>query len=401
MPKIRSLKPGENYCYLYLNKEEADLFLYSYFRQGLDKNEKSLYVDADHSGHAFIGLLKENGVNVEEARETGKLLLANIDKQTDINTVLKDHIAASDGPPGTVFRIAVDGTESLGKIGREWFLHNSDNLGLTVNERSLSVFMYCIERVSPEALFHVLAVFPSLIIGDEIYENILYPDSAIAQQDETVNAEHLLDLIKDHKKLKDMLKRGGEALRASEQNYLSIFESVANLIATIDKKGIIIDCNGKIREVLGYEKDEIIGRSVEALFHPHDLPRIHQTVREVIKKGASYDKQYEMVKKDGSTVVVSVNSTPLKNEKGKITEVVSIVEDITERRRVEEALLQSEKRYRQLVDMLPDAILTLNEGRIIFANAAAYDLLGLCHPRDLIGRRMQELFDEKACYGIQ
>ena len=87
------------------------------------------------------------------------------------------------------------------------------------------------------------------------------PTPAVAQQDETVNAEHLLDLIKDHKKLKDMLKRGGEALRASEQNYLSIFESVANLIATIDKKGIIIDCNGKIREVLGYEKDEIIGKS--------------------------------------------------------------------------------------------------------------------------------------------
>lgn len=45
--------------------------------------------------------------------------------------------------------------------------------------------------------------------------------------------------------------------------------------------------------------------------------------------------------------------------------------------------------------MLPDAILTINEGRIIFANAAAYDLLGLVHPRDLIGHRMQELFDEK------
>lgn len=397
MPKIRSLKAGENYCYLYLNKTEADLFLCSYFKQGLDKNERSLYVDADHIDHAFIGLLEENGVNVQEARKTGRLILANMDKQREINTIFKDQISGTEDPSETVFRIAVDDTESLKKIGRKWFLHVSDDLGAIVNERSLSVFMYCIERISPEALFHILAVFPSLIIGDEVYENVLFPDSAIAERDETrtVNAEHLLDLIKDHKKLKNMLKRGGEALRASEQNYLSIFESVANLIATIDKKGIIIDCNGKIKEVLGYDKDEIIGKSVAALFHPHDLPRIHETVREVIKKGASYDKQYEMVKKDGSTVIVSVNSTPLKNEKGKITEVVSIAEDITERKRVEEALLASEKRYRQLIDMLPDAILTLNEGRIIFANAAAYDLLGLVHPRDLIGRRMQEFFDEQ------
>lgn len=397
MPKIRSLKTGENYCYLYMKKEEANLFLCSYFKQGLDKNEKNLYLNADHDENAFIGLLEENGVNVQEARKTGQLLLANIDAQTGISAVFKDHLSGPESPPETIFRVAVDDTESLRKMGRNWLSHISEDLGTIANERSLSVVMYCIDRISPEALFRVLAVFPSLIIGDEIYENVLFPDPAITQSDElrTLNPEHVLDLIKDHKKLKDMLKRGGEALRASEHNYLSIFESVANLIATIDKKGIIVDCNAKIRDVLGYEKDEIIGNPIAALFHPHDLPRIHETVREVIKKGASYDKQYEMVKKDGSTVVVSVNSTPLKNEKGKIAEVVSIVEDITERKRVEQALLQSEKRYRQLIDMLPDAILTINEGRIIFANAAAYDLLGLVHPRDLIGHRMQELFDEK------
>ena len=397
MPKIRSLKPGENYCYLYLNREEADLFLYSYIKQGLDKDEKILYISADHNDDAFINLLKEHGIDVEEARRTGKIFMAGIDKKTEIDTICEGHASGMEGPPETVFRIIADDTENLKEIGRKGFLHVPDDLGPVVNERSVLVFMYCIDGISPEALLHILAVYPSLIIGDEVYENFLFCGPATAQHDETktVNAGHLLDLIKDHKKLKDLLKRGGEALRASEHNYLSIFESVANLIATIDKKGVIIDCNGKIKGVLGYDKDEIIGRSVAALFHPHDLPRVQETVREVIKKGASYYKQYEMVKKDGSTVVVSVNSTPLKNEKGKITEVVSIAEDITERKRVEEALLASEKRYRQLVDMLPDAILTLNEGRIIFANTAAYDLFGLVHPRDLIGRLMQELFDEQ------
>ncbi len=394
MPKLRLLKPGENYCYLYAKKEEADLFLYSYFKQGFDRNEKNLYVDTDHNDHTFVGLLRENGIDIEEARKTGRLFLASREGQT-VGGVFKGVC----GPEGAseIVRVAVDDTESLRKIGKRWFSHISNDLGPVVSERSVAVFMYCIARISPEALFHVLAVFPSLIIGDEIYENFLFPDPSIMPNEEikTLNAEHLLELIKDHKKLKEMLRRGGEALRASEHNYLSIFESVANLIATIDKKGTIVDCNAKIRDVLGYEKDEIIGKPIAALFHPHDLPRVHQTVREVIKKGASYDKQYEMVKKDGSTVIVSVNSTPLKNEKGKMAEVVSIVDDITDRKRVEEALLQSEKRYRQLIEMLPDAVLTLNEGRIIFANAAAYEMLGLDRPRDLIGRRMQEMFDER------
>jgi PAS domain S-box-containing protein len=393
MPKLRLLKPGENYCYIYVNQDEADLFLYSYFKQGLDRNEKNLFVDSDHNDHAFIDLLRNNGIDVEEARKTGKLLLANGEEQT-ASGIFREMC----GPEASeTIRVAVDDTESLRKIGRRWFSHISHDLGPIVNERSIAVFMYCVESISPEALFHVLAVFPSLIIGDEVYENFLFPDPSSTQNEaiKKLSAEHLLDLIKDHKKLKEMLRRGGEALRASEHNYLSIFESVANLIATIDKKGIIIDCNAKIKDVLGYEKDEIIGKPISALFHPHDLPRVHQTVREVIKKGASYDKQYEMVKKDGSTVIVSVNSTPLKNEKGKIAEVVSIVEDITDRRRIEEALLQSEKRYRQLIEMLPDAILTVSEGRIIFANASAYDMLGAGHPRELIGRRMREMFDEK------
>ncbi len=393
MPKLRLLKPGENYCYLYVNQDEADLFLCSYFKQGFDRNEKNLFVNSNHSDHAFIDLLRGNGVDVEEARRAGKLLLANREEQEPAGIFRQ-----MCGPDASeTIRVAVDDTESLRKVGRKWFSHISRDLGPIVNERSIAVFMYCIERISPEALFHVLAVFPSLIIGDGVYENFLFPDPSATPNEaiKKLSAEHLLDLIKDHKKLQEMLRRGGEALRASEHNYLSIFESVANLIATTDKKGIIVDCNAKIRDVLGYEKNEIIGRPIAALFHPHDLPRVHRTVREVIKKGVSYDKQYEMVKKDGSTVIVSVNSTPLKNEKGKIAEVVSIVEDITDRRRVEEALLQSEKRYRQLIEMLPDAILTVNEGRIIFANAAAYDMLGAGHPRDLIGRRMQDMFDEK------
>ncbi len=396
MPKIRSLKPGEKYCYLYVNRDEADQFLCTYFKQGFDRNEISLYIDSDHNGGSFLGLLKQSGIDIEEARKSGKLLLVNIDKAVGTRIMNGGDIFTPDSRV-EAFRIAIDNTDSLTKDGLKWFSHISDHLGPVVNDRSLSVFMYCIDSISPEALFHLLAVFPSLIIGDEIFENVLLPGPANAQGSgsRTVNAAHFLELVKDQKKLKDMLKRGGRALRASEHNYLSIFESVANLIATIDKKGIIIDCNGKIKEVLGYEKDEIIGKSVAALFRPHDLPRVYETVKEVIKQDASYDKQYEMMKKDGSTVVVSVNSTPLKNEKGKVTEVVSIVEDITERKRVEEALLQSERRYRQLVDMLPDAIFTVNESRIIFANAAAYSLLGLFHPRDLIGRRMQDLFDER------
>lgn len=175
-------------------------------------------------------------------------------------------------------------------------------------------------------------------------------------------------------------------MKTNEENYRTIFETAANLIAVIDKKGIILDCNGRIEEMLGYTCEEIIGQSITELFHPEHISMAYETFKEVIKKGSSRNKEFIMVRKDGAFVYGSVNSTPLKNEKGKISGVISIVEDITERKRAQEALLESEKRYRHLIEISPDAVLTLNEGRIIFGNKAAFELFGVTHPREVIGK---------------
>ncbi len=175
-------------------------------------------------------------------------------------------------------------------------------------------------------------------------------------------------------------------MKTTEENYRTIFETAANLIAVVDNKGIILDCNGRIEEMLGYTREEIVGWSITELFHPEHLSRAYETFKEVIKKGFSHNKEFIMVRKDGVLVYGNVNSTPLKNEKGKISRVISIVEDITERKRAQEGLLESERRYRHLIEISPDAVLTLNEGRIIFGNRAAFELFGVIHPREVVGK---------------
>jgi PAS domain S-box-containing protein len=411
--RLKSLKPGDYHCFLYESESEANAFALSFIRQGLDKKEKIIYFAADHSADALIESLRQNGIDVDFAMNSGQLQVEKSETDScekiarDMALSGPDPLPSGDTthPAYLSLRIAIDDTIRLNQAGEEglWVPASIDRLEAMVSEKCLMVLMYGLNHLSPDALFRVLATYPTLIIGDDVYENFLFRDHVISGQEgmKTLKAEHLLDLLKDHRKLKDAIRKGGLALRASEDNYRSIFESAANLIAIVDKKGRIVDCNGKIEEVLGYEKEEVIGRSIAALFHPDHLYRVFEILKEVVKKGSSYNKQYQMVKKDGSTAYVSVNSTPLKNEKGKIARVVSVVEDITERKRVEEALFESEKRFRQLVEILPDAILTLADGRIIFANSAAYNLFGVGHPRDLIGRRMEDFLDPSGADAVR
>ena len=413
MARLRSLKPGEYHCFLYENASEASSFASVFIRQGLDKKEKVIYFAADHGAEGLAKDLEESGIDVNSAVKAGHLQIERSERDS-CEKIAKDlaliGVASSRhsediAPPAySSLRIAIDDTIRLNEAGPDGSCTPAaiDLMEAIDSEKCLIVFMYFLDELTPEALFRILAAYPSLIIGDEVYENFLFRDAAATGQEgmKTLKVEHLLDLLKDHRKLKDTIRKGGEALRASEDNYRSIFERAGNLIATVDKKGNIIDCNGKIREVLGYEREEVVGRSIAALFHPDHLHRIYETLKEVIKKGSSYSKQYQMVKKDGSTVYVSVNSTLLKTEKGKMGKIVSVVEDITERKHVEEALFESERRYRQLVEILPDAILTLTEGRIIFANSAAYGVFGLSRPRDLLGRLMADFFDTAGSQGL-
>ncbi len=173
-------------------------------------------------------------------------------------------------------------------------------------------------------------------------------------------------------------KRAEKLLRASEQNYRSIFETGANLITVIDKNEIIINCNHRSIQLLGYTPDELIGQHLSIIMHPDYLEKSSQRTSEVFLKGDLYNrelrnKEYKLVHKDGSLIDVDINSSPLANDAGEYTRIISIIDDITELKHAEEIL----HKYRLFSEHARDIILfTNNDGRIIEANAAAVRSFG-------------------------
>ncbi len=147
-------------------------------------------------------------------------------------------------------------------------------------------------------------------------------------------------------------KNAEKALRESEEKYRSIFETAANLITSVNEKGIIVECNNRTREVLGYERDEIIGQPISKIIHPDDLDKAQKGLNEILTKGYSYNNEYKMVRKDGTLIDISINSSSLKDENGRYVRTICIIDDITERKKAEEDLLENRVKLKSLASQL-------------------------------------------------
>jgi len=148
-------------------------------------------------------------------------------------------------------------------------------------------------------------------------------------------------------------KKAQEALRESEEKYRSIFNTAAGLITTVDRNGIILDCNARIKELLGYEKDEVAGQSIVKIFHPDYMQQARACLNEILVDGFAHHKEFKMVRKDNEIIDVEINVAGVKDNEGKYVVGICIIQDITERKEAEEAL---QKRTEELTIMNEMAI---------------------------------------------
>ncbi|MFC1938267.1 PAS domain-containing protein [Chloroflexota bacterium] len=126
-------------------------------------------------------------------------------------------------------------------------------------------------------------------------------------------------------------KQVEQALRQSEEKYRYMFESAANLIVSVDKDGLIVDCNSRAEQILGYMPDEIIGRSLDEILYPEYCDRAQESLKETLTKGFEYYNQYRMVRKDGTSIEVNMNAAAVRDKSGNFVRTVCMIDDISER----------------------------------------------------------------------
>ncbi|WP_269850833.1 PAS domain S-box protein [Methanosarcina horonobensis] len=168
-------------------------------------------------------------------------------------------------------------------------------------------------------------------------------------------------------------RQAEKAIHTGEEIYRSMFQNAANLITLVDAAGIIVDCNSRVEELLGYRQEEFIGQPISSFIFSDYLQKLRESSEEIEKRGFSFSKECRMVRKDGKPVDVNINSSGLKDEEGNHAQTIYIIEDITERKQAEKLIKESESRYRSLFQNNGAVIMLIDPdtGDICDANPAA------------------------------
>lgn len=164
------------------------------------------------------------------------------------------------------------------------------------------------------------------------------------------------------------------SLSQMEEKFKAIFNSSVDAIDLIDLNGNLIDVNPGFEKLYGWSRDEIIGKRLP-IIPAHLWAQASKVIARIMSGEQIRGFEVDAMRKDGSTVNVSLTLSPVKNSEGEIVALSGIARDISRQKLLETSLKESEERYRKLVEYLPTGVLVHREGTILYANPSAFHIL--------------------------
>ncbi len=186
-------------------------------------------------------------------------------------------------------------------------------------------------------------------------------------------------------------KRAEEALRHGEERYRELFENANDLIYTHDLAGNFTSLNKAGERITGYTRDEAMKMNIAEVVVAEDLERARQMIAHKAEQDVSTVYELAIAAKDGRRVALEL-STRLIYSEGQPTGVQGIARDITERKRGEAALSESERRFREMLENIQLVAFMLDtEGNVTFCNDYLLWTTGW-QREEVIGRNWFEIF---------
>jgi len=168
--------------------------------------------------------------------------------------------------------------------------------------------------------------------------------------------------------------RAEEALRESEEKYRTLFEDSRDAIYITTRKGEFIDANQAAFDLLGYSREEMVALNARQLYATATNGGRFQ--KEIEQKGFVRDYEVKLRKKDGAVIDCLFNVSVRRAPDGRILAYQGIIRDITNRKRAEEALRESEEKYRTLVERASEGIAIIQNGLLKYVNPHLAEMAG-------------------------
>ena len=190
------------------------------------------------------------------------------------------------------------------------------------------------------------------------------------------------ELVKRIQELEnEVLIRAGEedALRGSEKRYRSLVETSSDWLWEVDAKGRYTYVSSRVREILGYEPEEVVGRAPFDLMSEEEARRVRAICAEIQATRRPFALLENVNQhRDGRLVVLETSGVPVFDSNGEFTGYRGVDRDITERKRTAEALKEREQKFRAIFDQTFQFIgLLAVDGRLIEVNRNALQFAGI------------------------
>ncbi|PFO10222.1 PAS domain-containing sensor histidine kinase [Bacillus sp. AFS076308] len=188
------------------------------------------------------------------------------------------------------------------------------------------------------------------------------------------------------------LKRKKEEIRKIEEMQRVLTDNILDVIVSTNLQGEIVYVSPSCEYILGFEQNEVIKENLLSFVHPDDVEKAYQSRKMVLDSQESGRDCYRIRKKSGEYLWVESLCKPIiAHDTLHVLEIVSVIRDVTERKKGEEEAKKREETYRDLVEHSPDAVIIAKDSEILFINDTGARLFGTKDKKDILNKSIREI----------
>lgn len=376
---MRLLNVHDHLCLIYKTRAEQFAAVLPFVQIGLERGEKCVYIADENSASDVMGAMKEAGIDVDGAVESGALTIAGkqdvylrqgyFDPDLMID-FLKESTEAAKEAGYSALRVTGEMTWMLGgDPGVERLIEYESKLNRFFPDHDcLAVCQYNRDKFSPEIILDVIRTHRLVIYEDLVCSNYNYipTDEFLAETEPKKEVERVLANIV-------ALQEG----REETGRWKDLVRFLPLMIVTLAPDHKIMDLNAEAERLYKCRRDQAIGHDYLQLFVPEAVrSTVAADIEKVLAGEATRAFESPVIAADGRERMLRWHVTRLLPIDGTPAGVVAVGEDVTERKQSEEALKQSEANFRAVTETTGAAIFIIQGTKFRYQNQAAEVLTG-------------------------
>jgi PAS domain S-box-containing protein len=241
----------------------------------------------------------------------------------------------------------------------------------------------------PNTFFMLMRQQLDVLLREELDEDMLRAQAAKTQAENTVHRGFVIAffLIGVGTVLAVVVVRHDRQNEQRRRRYETLLDSSLNPIEVMDTEGMILYANPAFERWSASSSERLVGsfvfQEVKLVNHPEDPRELWLQISAELRAGRAWTGEVQMARPSGDVNFTLLIISPVLNGDGRVTEVIGIHHDVTERRELARKFAESQEKYQNIVESSLDGIVVVQEGKLVFVNASSAKIFGYDSPDEM------------------